>query len=122
LKKWTKPKRRPLPPGVATAFAGDRAAREALGLSGNRSNSHSVYAHQAEVFYTNLLPNANWMAAMAGYGQTEEKLTAGQEATVRRDLALGSLEPWMADFYTIARLAITNSPQQLEMLGIFVPS
>jgi len=28
----------------------------------------------------------------------------------------------MAEFYTIERLAITNSPQQLEMLGIFVPS
>lgn len=130
-------------PVARIALAGDRGAREALGLVGSRSNSHPVYAHQAEIFYTNLLANEAWMTALAAFGQTEENLIAGkdataelqqalaaqkketgeaQEATVRRDLAFSALESWMADFYAIARLAITNSPQQLEMLGIFVRS
>ena len=79
------------------------------------------------------------MVKMAGYGITEEKLTAGQilakevenatnrqktemgeaqEATRLRDEAADTLQAWYSNFIAIARIALEDKPQYLEMLGI----
>jgi hypothetical protein len=121
------------------AFAGEPGAWTALGLTGERKESYSGLLAQFNQFYTNLLHNQDWLAKMAGYGITTEKLIAGQtlvsaveeamnrqktemgeaqEATRLRDEAADALQEWYSDFIAIARIALEDKPQYLEMLGI----
>ena len=115
------------------------AAWQALGLWGERKESVSGWPVQVNQFYTNMLGNQNWLGAMANYGITTEKLMAGealviqvktalssqkiemgeaQEATRTRDKAADTLQAWYSDFIAIARIALEDKPQYLEMLGI----
>jgi hypothetical protein len=41
-----------------------------------------------------------------------------QDATLRRDRAADALQEWYSDFIAIARIALEDNPQYLEMLGI----
>lgn len=41
-----------------------------------------------------------------------------QAATQARDEALDDLQEWMGDFVSIARIALEDQPQYIEMLGI----
>jgi len=121
------------------AFAGEPGAWTALGLAGERKESYSGLQAQFNQFYANLLSNEEWLAKMAVYGVTTEKLTAGQalvneveeamnrqktemgeaqEATRLRDEAADALQEWYSDFIAIARIALEDKPQYLEMLGI----
>lgn len=45
-----------------------------------------------------------------------------EEATRNRDLSLRALRLWMKEFYGIARVALADKPQLLEVLGIKVKS
>lgn len=45
-----------------------------------------------------------------------------EEATRTRDLSIKALKAWMKDFRTYARLALKDSPQLMEALGMVVPS
>ena len=121
------------------AMPEEPAAWQALGLWGERKESISGWLVQANQFYTNMLGNQNWLGAMANYGITTEKLTAGetlvkqveaalssqkiemgeaQEATRTRDKAADTLQAWHSNFIAIARIALEDKPQFLEMLGI----
>ena len=123
------------------AFANEPGTWQSLGLSGDRKESISGWLAQATQFYTNLSGNQPWMVKMAGYGITEEKLTAGralvkevenatnrqktemgeaQEATRLRDEAADTLQAWYSNFIAIARIALEDKPQYLEMLGIVI--
>ena len=120
-------------------FRDDAGLKVQLNLNGRRKKIRSEWVTQVKVFYTNLLRNAAAMAQMADYGQTLEKLEAGhqltlelekqmalhkkemgeaQEATKKRDLAIKELKAWYADYIKIARLALADQPEYLEMLGI----
>lgn len=121
------------------AFAREPGAWTALGLSGERKESYSGLLAQFNQFYTNLKSNQAWLAKMASFGITTEKLDAGdalvkeveeamnrqkvetgeaQEATRLRDEAADTLQEWYSDFIAIARIALEDKPQYLEMLGI----
>jgi len=121
------------------AFEGDTNAIAALLLSGPRSKVLSVWIKQADTFYRNLLPNADFMKKMGFYGYTGDKLKneqkmvqdvmaadakhkkekgESQEATKVRDNALADLETWMSKFYRIATIACAGQQQWLEKLGI----
>jgi hypothetical protein len=48
----------------------------------------------------------------------EEERSDAQEATETRDAAVAELEAWMSTFHTVARIAFTDRPQQLEKLKL----
>ena len=121
------------------AFVNEQGTWQALGLMGDRKDSISGWLAQTNQFYTNILGNQNWIEKMANYGITAEKLTAGQtltkevekannrlktemgeaqEATRLRDEIADTLQAWHSDFIAIARIALEDKPQYLEILGI----
>ena len=125
------------------ALIGDRGAGASLQLDGKRKVTFSGWLAQAKTFYTNVLALAEVIAAMGGFGITQEKLVAGQQlvdeveqklnvqllekgeaqnATQVRDEAFEELEDWMGNFITIARIALADKSQYLEVLGIIEPS
>ena len=53
--------------------------------------------------------------------QLKEKGEA-QTATQLRNEALDALQEWMGDFISVARIALEDQPQYLEMLGVVKPS
>lgn len=125
------------------ALKDERGAAEALKLRGRRKRTISGWLEQARTFYDNALANQDVLDALAGFNVTSEELTDGQaqveavaeansmqeqekgdaqDATHARDAAVDALDEWMSDFYAIARIALEDRPQQLEKLGLTVPS
>ena len=91
---------------------------------------------QARYFYTKA---AGYAEVLAGYQLPQSELAQNQasvealmalrnrrlqlkgeaeEATRTRDLGMQALRRWMREFYSIARLALQDSPQLLEALGV----
>ncbi len=130
--------------GIARiVFKRDVQATATLELNGRRATTISGWLKQVLGFYHALLANESWKTGMAVYGQTEEKLTAAMElaenvsakaelvkkemgdaqnATQERDLKFEELIDWLTDYEAIARIALADSPQLLEKLGIVVKS
>ena len=125
------------------AFRNDTKRWVQLELNGKRKNSQSGLLGQYKVFYNNMLTDDAALAKMAEYGQTREKIETGfqlildverklalrkkemgeaQDATKARDMAIDELQEWYSDYIEIARLALNDQPQYLEMLGIVSPS
>jgi hypothetical protein len=116
-------------------------ALHSLRASGSRNRSLTGFIKDARVLYSNLLKQPDYLQTMATFGITEEKLTAAlegiqdletayqnylkergeaQEATSRRDELFDSLYDWYSDFRAVARIALADSPQLLEGLGVVV--
>lgn len=125
------------------AFKDDVKAITTLELNGRRARTISGWLEQTASFYRSLLSNDEWKAALANFGQTEEKLTArlsaieqvalaseavkkemgdAQNATRERDMKLEELAEWVNDYEVIARIALADKPQLLEKIGIVVKS
>ena len=45
-----------------------------------------------------------------------------EEATHNRNLRIQALRAWLKEFYGIARIALQDSPQLMEVLGVMVKS
>jgi hypothetical protein len=125
------------------ALVGDRGAGASLELDGKRKVTFSGWLNQGKTFYTNALASPDVGTALGRFGITLEKLEAGQQlvneveekmnsqliekgeaqnATQVRDEAFEELQDWMGDFITIARIALADKSQYLEVLGIIEPS
>jgi hypothetical protein len=123
------------------AFKDDVKAITTLELNGRRARTISGWLEQTTSFYRSLLSNDEWKAALANFGQTEEKLTTrlnaieqvalaseavkkemgdAQNATRERDMKLEELAEWVNDYEVIARIALADKPQLLEKIGIVV--
>lgn len=121
------------------ALADENAAWESLGLRGDRKQSTPGWLAQCFRFYSNLNGNSHWKELMGNFGVSPEKLVAGealvsqveqafnkqktemgeaQEATRLRDQAADKLQAWYSDFIAIARIALEDQPQYLEILGV----
>ena len=123
------------------AFKGDVQAISTLDLTGRRASTFSGWLNQTRSFYRAILANEAWKTELAKYGQTAEMLTAelamvdavaaasenkkkemgdAQNATQQRDEKIEELAEWVNDYEVIARIALAESPQLLEKLGIVV--
>ncbi|HEX3047109.1 MAG TPA: hypothetical protein VHY08_20315 [Bacillota bacterium] len=112
-------------------------------LSGRRKQSLSGWLQQAKAFYTNIINNSDLKALMEQYGYPEDKLQreldlcnqvgekdfvqkkeAGeaQQATRFRDQKLDELSAWISDFRAVAKVALAQTPDYLEALGILARS
>ena len=120
------------------AFKHDRGMQIKLGVVGPRKRAKDAWLAQAITFYAQINEMA---AALGGYGVSRDVLeqskamvealvnmrqqqlrckAEAQDATEKRDAALREMEAWMRDFRAAARVALKDSPQWLEMLGISV--
>jgi hypothetical protein len=125
------------------ALKGQRGSWQSLDLDGRRKQTYSGWASQASVFYTNALADNSVKTSLSKFGMTEQILTDGlstvqdveaklaaqlkekgdaQDATQTRDKAFDLLADWMSDFIAIARIALEDQPQMLEVLGIIEQS
>jgi hypothetical protein len=125
------------------ALGNDPGPVNALQLLGRRACSFSGWINQAKAFYANAIRDPRVMETLAEYNITKAKLVRGQEllleckvkyntklkekgeaqtATRQRDEAFDALDEWIYDFVAIARIALEENPQYLEILGIVEPS
>lgn len=124
------------------ALKNKRGAAQALDLDGRRKQTYSGWIKQSNVFYTNSLNSPEILTEFGRFAITKESLEDGQglvedvatklakqlkekgeaqDSTEARDLAFDRLEDWMSDFRAVARIALEEKPQMLEMLGIVEP-
>jgi ribosomal 30S subunit maturation factor RimM len=121
------------------ALEGNTNALVTLGLNARRKRTTAAWLAQADQFYTHALADTEVMNTLAVYGLTQEQLQAGQaqvntvkeallsqkkeigeaqQATKIRDEAIEDLEDWLHPFIKIARIALEETPQYMEKLGI----
>jgi hypothetical protein len=124
------------------ALEGERGMRQKLGLAGERKHTQAGQLAQAQQFYANALLDITILGKLAASGITKAMLVVGQQqleaaahsdairrqrqgaardAMRARDEALLALGAWMRDFTQVARIALRDRPQLLQMLGISAP-
>lgn len=112
-------------------------------LFGVRKQSFNGWQEQAVSFYANILDDPQLMEAMAKYGYPEEKLKEeyemvkeviakqlqqkkekgeSEQATRFRDQKLDELADFVSDLRGIAKVALADTPDYLEKLGILARS
>ncbi|WPP49576.1 hypothetical protein [Catalinimonas niigatensis] len=102
------------------------------------SRSVNVWVQQASFFYAKVEEYANVLAAQGLTPEVLAQTTAmiqavadarnrrimrkgeAEEATRMRNASVKALKDWMKDFRYIARIALKDSPQLMEALGIVV--
>ncbi|WP_282039506.1 hypothetical protein [Saccharicrinis aurantiacus] len=112
-----------------------------LALQGMKSKAYVYKMETIRTFYRVALSDTNIQTKLARFMITPESLQESlslleltetnraeylnekgesQEATRLKDIALQELDHWMSDFYQVARIALADQPQLLEVLGIKV--
>ncbi|NIM12023.1 MAG: hypothetical protein GTO45_07885 [Candidatus Aminicenantes bacterium] len=119
------------------------ALLKTLAMEGKSKRTLSGWMEEARQFYANARANTEVMEKLAGFGVTDadleeglrlvgevEKSAAHHEmlkgeavrATEERNLAFLEFKAWMRDFKRICRIALADTPQKLEKLGIKIRS
>lgn len=123
------------------ALGYNKGEMEKLQLNGQRKKSKTGLINQAKCFYINALSSTEVRVSLAKKGITEEELIttkskidgldsmqadkydkkgAAESATQLRNNVIDELMEWYSGFKKIARVALKNKPQMLEILGISV--
>jgi hypothetical protein len=123
------------------ALRDNKRAAVCLQLSGSIKESVTGWLDQASVFYSNLLSEPDFLESMEPFTYDRKRLLSeqalvnavaearnrqdkesgeAQQATQERDERIDGLGIWIHDLREVARLALEDSPQQLEKLGITV--
>ncbi|MDR2929116.1 MAG: hypothetical protein LBV41_13095 [Cytophagaceae bacterium] len=121
------------------AFKEHPGALLSVSATGSRKRSISGFLKEAREFYTNILEQPRLLGLIARFNITDDNLKVGltsltiaekahqaylkekgeaQEATIARDEAFDSLYSTYSDFRAIARIALADTPQLLEQMGI----
>jgi cell fate (sporulation/competence/biofilm development) regulator YlbF (YheA/YmcA/DUF963 family) len=120
------------------AFKQNRGLQKTLGLTDACPTRRAALVEQIANFYEQLLPNH---AAVKRYGLTRAEIEQAQasvaafiqlqqqqaqrkgeaqSATQQRNQALKNLQQWVRGYRAIVRVALTEQPQLLEVLGLLV--
>ena len=121
------------------AFQGQVEPWKTLGLDGRRADGLAEMLAQARRFYTNVLNDADILAALQRYHVTEADLLQGLallaavdtasaarekahglaiQTTQTRDETLQKLKAWVSDLFAVARVALEDRPDLLYALGL----
>jgi hypothetical protein len=122
-------------------FKNEKGILYTLRATGKRKRSYSGWLSDARALYGNLLQNVEWVNEIGRFGVTRERLESeyslvqeferlyhnklkeageAQQMTKDRDDAIDELSNWHSDFRAVARIALYEKPQLLEILGIVV--
>lgn len=114
-----------------------------LGIRGHLPSQYNEYFDLIKLFYTTIAGNAVIQAKLAVIKLTpklakaclaeldallalrsefDKEMGESQAATVSKNAALNELSDWMDDFDILAKLALYDTPQRLEVLGVLVKS
>lgn len=114
-----------------------------LGVHGTMSLRITEILNSIDVFYKELNAREDLRQPLARLKITQEHITAqlgileevkyaysnynkekgeSQQATKDKEVAFGELEKWIKEFYAIAKIALEDKPQLLEIIGKFVRS
>ncbi len=114
-----------------------------LGVKGNFPLQYNEFFDKVKLFYTTITTNPAVQAKLAIIKLTPEVATEylaeldnllahraefdkemgeSQATTVIKNAKLHELSEWMDEFDTIAKIALYDTPQQLEVLGVLVKS
>ncbi len=122
------------------AFDKQRGILEQLQLNGIRKRDSMGLLEQMNTFYTKItahsevigrfnvspeeLAQAKAMvdALQAAHQQQLQSIGEAQDATEKRNAKRKELKAWMSKFRKVARIALSDEPQLLEILGIMVPT
>ncbi|MEQ9440027.1 MAG: hypothetical protein RIG62_13310 [Cyclobacteriaceae bacterium] len=105
---------------LKTAFSGWITQATAFyGKIGQHSEGMARYGVNTEVLHG---AQSRLEALLGLYSQQSQRKAEAQHITEQRNKALKDLDHWMRDFYRIAKVALQDEPQLLEMLGYVVPA
>ncbi len=114
-----------------------------LGVKGRFPTKYNEFFDKVKLFYTTIKTDTAIQTKLAMIKLTPEIATAclaeldtllglraefdremgeSQAATVSKNAALHNLSDWMDEFDTLAKVALYDTPQRLEVLGILVKS
>ncbi len=114
---------------------------EKLGISQAMPKTYQRWLESVRKFYNTAITEADVQVMLARLRVTPEELTAtqnligeleatradylrekgeSQDATQIKDAAISQMDDWMSEFYAVARIALDDHPQLLEVLGKLV--
>ncbi|MBN2521054.1 MAG: hypothetical protein JXB17_11145 [Bacteroidales bacterium] len=123
------------------AFVSNIEAREALLLDGVRERTYKKWVFQVSVFCNNLLDNSEYWPDLEQYGVTKDHIVKLKKdllelmdlsdkgakvtglvkmLTQKKKKQTQKVQDWVSDYIKIARIALEDTPQSLEKLGIVV--
>jgi hypothetical protein len=120
------------------AYKGDAGNWKKLKLTGKRKGDLTGWTAQARAFYRNVMPVAGALNKMGipteelqeardmilAIGKTrtrlKQKVGEAQWSTQKRNKAMKKLDVWMQRYIKVAKLALEEDNQLLEVLGIVV--
>jgi hypothetical protein len=124
-------------------FRKDSVTSDKLAISGTMPRTYVKWLEVAKKFYTITASDSAIQSKLARLKITIEDITAGgklikkietaraeylkekgesQDATKAKDAAFAKIDDWMSEFYAVARIALEDKPQLLEVLGKKVKS
>ena len=116
-------------------------ALHSLRAAGTRNRSVTGFMNDAQLLYNNLMSQPEFMDIMNRFGVTNATMNEAkvqldklkeahikyfkekgeaQDQTVKRDKMYDELYDWYSDFRAVLRIALNDSEQMLEKLGIVV--
>lgn len=122
-------------------FRNDSLNAEKLGITGELPRAYVKSIEAAKKFYNEVSANESILTQLGRLAVTSTEITAAialianietaranylreagesQTATKAKDAAFAQMDEWMSDFYAVARIALEDSPQLLEVLGKIV--
>ncbi len=119
------------------AFRQDPSVIKQLGITNKKSRAFAVRIEEAENFYNILKANPTFVTALTDFKITDEVIEQmqtlinevkqaradylrekgeSQDATKIKDKAFKEMDVWLSDFFTVAHIALEDSPKLLEAL------